>query len=142
MFFTRAGLEQATRPEVADHHASRFLRAGVHKVVDLACGRIGSDSIAFVRAGLDVVAVDVDPETAEVARASLAGRAEVICADANEVAEELIRPGVAVFCDPARRNDHGRVWRLEDFEPRWSTVMRLLDGEPPASNSARHCRAR
>ncbi|HJY43432.1 MAG TPA: methyltransferase domain-containing protein [Propionibacteriaceae bacterium] len=131
MFFTRAGLEQATRPEVADHHASRFLQAGVHKVVDLGCG-IGSDSIAFARAGLDVVAVEVDPETAEVAQANLAGRAEVICADANEVAEHLIRPGVAVFCDPARRNDHGRVWRVEDFEPRWSTVMRLLDGEQAA----------
>ena len=48
--------------------------------------------MAFARAGLDVVAVDVDPETAEVARANLAGRAEVICADANEVAEQLIRP--------------------------------------------------
>ena len=131
MYFTRAGLEQATRPAVADHHASRFLQAGVHKLIDLGCG-IGSDSMAFARAGLEVVAVDVDPETAAVAQANLAGRAEVICADANEVAEQLLRPGVAVFCDPARRNDHGRVWRVEDFEPRWSTVMRLLDGERAA----------
>jgi hypothetical protein len=37
MFFTRAGLEQATRPEVADYHASRFLAAGVRRVVDLGC---------------------------------------------------------------------------------------------------------
>jgi hypothetical protein len=131
MFFTRAGLEQATRPEVADYHASRFLQAGVHKVIDLGCG-IGSDSMAFARVGLEVVAVDVDPDTATVAQANLAGRAEVICADAHEVAEQLMTPGVAVFCDPARRNDHGRVWRVEDFEPRWSTVMRLLDGEQAA----------
>jgi SAM-dependent methyltransferase len=131
MFFTRAGLEQATRPEVADYHASRFLQANVHKVIDLGCG-IGSDSMAFARVGLEVVAVDVDPNTATVAQANLAGRVEVICADANEVAEQLITPEVAVFCDPARRNDHGRVWRVEDFEPRWSTVIRLLDGEQPA----------
>jgi hypothetical protein len=131
MFFTRAGLEQATRPEVADHHASRFLQAGAHRVIDLGCG-IGSDSMAFARAGLEVVAVDVDPMTAAVAQANLAGRAEVICADATEVAEQLITPGVALFCDPARRNDHGRIWRVEDFEPRWSTVMRLLDGERTA----------
>jgi hypothetical protein len=28
MLFTRAGLEQASRPEVADYHANRFLQAG------------------------------------------------------------------------------------------------------------------
>ena len=28
MFFTRAGLEQASRPEVADHHANRFRKPG------------------------------------------------------------------------------------------------------------------
>ena len=46
--------------------------------------------MAFARAGLEVVAVDVDPGTAAVAQANLADRAEVICADANEVAEQLI----------------------------------------------------
>jgi hypothetical protein len=127
MFFTRAGLEQATRPEVADYHASRFLQAGVGRVIDLGCG-IGSDSLAFARAGLEVVAVDIDPVTAAVARANLAGQAEVICADADKAAEQLITPGVGVFGDPARRNERGRVWRVEDFEPRWSTVLRLLDG--------------
>jgi THUMP domain-like/Methyltransferase domain len=127
MFFTRAGLEQATRPEVADHHASRFLQAGVRKVIDLGCG-IGSDAMAFARAGLEVLAVDVDPETAAVAQANLAGVADVICTDANEVSKQLITARVGVFCDPARRNDHGRVWRVEDFEPRWPTVMQLFDG--------------
>jgi SAM-dependent methyltransferase len=131
MFFTRAGLEQATRPEVADHHAQRFLQAEARRVVDLGCG-IGSDSLAFARAGLDVVAVDVDPATAAVAQANLAGRAEVICADASDVAEQLITPGVGVFCDPARRNDHGRVWRVEDFLPAWSIVSDLLDSERTA----------
>ncbi|HVD54327.1 MAG TPA: methyltransferase domain-containing protein [Propionibacteriaceae bacterium] len=131
MFFTRAGLEQATRPEVADHHAQRFVRADVRRVVDLGCG-IGSDSLAFARAGLDVVAVDVDPVTAAVAQANLTGRAEVLCADASDVAEQLITPGVGVFCDPARRNDHGRVWRVEDFLPAWSIVIDLLDGDRTA----------
>ena len=127
MFFTRAGLEQATRPEVADHHASRFVEAGVRRVLDLGCG-IGSDSMAFARAGLEVVAVDVDPTTAAVAQANLAGCGEVICADASDVAEQLMTAGVGVFCDPARRDDRGRVWRVEDFTPAWSTVMELLDG--------------
>jgi THUMP domain-like/Methyltransferase domain len=131
MFFTRAGLEQASRPEVADYHARRFLRAGVRRVIDFGCG-IGSDSLAFVRAGLEVTAVDVDPATAAVAQANLASRAEVICADALEVAEQLITPVVGVFCDPSRRNDHGRVWRIEDFTPPWSFVTHLLDGRQTA----------
>jgi hypothetical protein len=127
MFFTRAGLEQATRPEVADHHAKRFLQAGVRRVIDLGCG-IGSDSLAFARAGLEVVSVEVDPVTAAVAQANLVGRADVICANADEVTEKLITPGVGVFCDPARRNDRGRLSHVEEFEPRWSTVLQLLDG--------------
>jgi len=131
MFFTRAGLEQATRPEVADYHASRFLAAGVRRVVDLGCG-IGSDSLAFARAGLEVIAVEIDPITSAVAEANLADRGQVICADANEVAEQLITPDAGVFCDPARRNDHGRVWRVEDFMPAWPLVLRLLDGAQAA----------
>ena len=52
LFFTRDGLEQASRPEVADHHAARFAAAGVRRVVDLGCG-IGADALAFAgrRAG-------------------------------------------------------------------------------------------
>jgi SAM-dependent methyltransferase len=131
MFFTRAGLEQATRPEVADYHATRFLKADVRRVVDLGCG-IGSDALAFARAGLKVVAVEVDPMTAAVAQANLGDRAQVICGDATDLAEQLITPGIGVFCDPSRRNDHGRVWRVEDFMPAWSLVLRLLDGERAA----------
>jgi SAM-dependent methyltransferase len=127
MFFTRDGLEQATRPAVADQHAQRFRAAGVRRVVDLACG-IGADALAFLRAGLEVVAVERDPDTAAVAAANLAGRAEVICADAEQVAADLLRPGVGAFCDPARRNARGRVWRVTDFTPRWSLVTDLLDG--------------
>ena len=131
MFFTRDGLEQATRPAVADRHAQRFVAAGVRRVVDLGCG-IGADALAFVRAGLEVVAVERDPDTAAVAAANLAGRAEVISADVEEVAADLLTPGVGAFCDPARRNERGRVWRVTDFSPSWSLVTGLLDGRRTA----------
>ena len=145
LFFTREGLEQATRPAVANWHAQRFLAAGVRRVVDLGCG-IGADALAFVRAGLEVVAVERDPDTAAVAAANLAGRAEVICADAEQVAADLLTPGVGAFCDPARRTiggarggsppgmstARGRVWRVSDFTPSWSLVTGLLDGRRTA----------
>ena len=38
MVFTRAGLEQATRMNVAALHAGRFAGAGIRSVADLGCG--------------------------------------------------------------------------------------------------------
>ena len=124
MFFTRAGLEQATRPEIAAHHAQRLVAAGARRVVDLGCG-IGTDALAFAAAGLEVLAVEIDPTTAEVARANLGDRGTVVCADAADVITRL-EPSQAVFLDPARRSDRGRFWRVEDFSPDWSLVTGLL----------------
>ena len=127
MIFTRDGLEQATRPEVAEYHARHFAAAGVRRVVDLGCG-IGSDALAFAAAGLDVVAVEVDTEVADAARHNGGGRFEVIRGDAEALAGGLLQPGDGVFCDPARRTASGRVWRVEDFRPSWDFVSSLLTG--------------
>jgi len=129
LLFTRAGLEQASRAAVAAHHADRFVAAGVRRVVDLGCG-IGVDALALLDAGLEVVAVDSDPETASIAQANLGDRAEVLVGDAVELAPTLLGgPGVAAFADPARRTDRGRSWRLEDLSPPWSFVETLLSGD-------------
>lgn len=63
MLFTEAGYEQATRAAVANHHAARFVEAGLNSVADLGCG-LGADSLAFARAGLAVTSVELDPATA------------------------------------------------------------------------------
>ncbi len=126
MFFTRDGLEQASRPEVADYHAQRFVDEGVRRVVDVGCG-IGSDSLGFARAGLEVLAIELDQQTAGAAAANLAGVAEVVCADVELDADRFLTRDSAVFCDPARRTASGRVWRVEDLRPSWSFVKRVLD---------------
>ncbi|HEY0238133.1 MAG TPA: class I SAM-dependent methyltransferase, partial [Friedmanniella sp.] len=135
LWFTRDGLEQATRPEVADLHAQRLVAAGVRRVVDLGCG-VGSDAMAFVRAGLSVVAVERDPPTADVARANLAAAvaanggpatAEVVGADVLDVLAAGIEPETGVFADPARRDARGRVWRAADFSPDLTTLLALAD---------------
>ena len=128
MFFTRDGLEQATRPAVAAHHADRLRAAGASRVVDLGCG-IGADALAFAEAGLEVVAVERDPGTAAVAAANLGERGRVVCADAEQVAADLLTPGTAAFCDPARRTSRGRLWRVADFTPSWDLVSGLLTGD-------------
>jgi hypothetical protein len=111
-------------------------------VIDIGCG-IGSDSMGCARAGLGVVAVDVDPVTASVAQAKLAGRAEVICADASGVAEKLITPGVGVFCDPPDAMIAGGcgVWRTLHLRGPLSCVCSTAC-KRQASSWVRHCHIR
>jgi SAM-dependent methyltransferase len=132
LFFTRDGLEQATRPAVAAHHAARFVAAGVTGVTDLGCG-IGTDALALLDAGLSVRAVERDPATADVARANLgthpAGpEREVLVADAESVPVDGSDPTTGWFADPARRDAAGRVWTTAGLSPSWDFVLRLLVG--------------
>ncbi len=123
-FYTRTGLEQATRPAVAQYRAELMRAAGVTDVVDVGCG-LGFDSLAMTRAGLRVTAIEKDPATAVLAAANLAGLAEVTEQDAAA----LPPPGAsstAHFFDPARRSGKGRSWRVEDFSPPWALVTAHL----------------
>lgn len=127
MFFTRAGLEQATRSPVAVRRAQRLRSSGVARLADLGCG-IGSDAIAAARAGMSVVAVDNDPLTAAVAEANmqalgLSDRVRVECADATSVDLSACD---GVFCDPARRRGSGkRVFEPRAYSPPWEFVAAL-----------------
>ncbi len=130
LFFTPHGLEQATRPEVADWRARRLVAAGTTRVVDLGCG-IGADSMACLDAGLDVTAVELDPTTADHARVNLGPGAQVITGDAVALAPELLVGAdehTCVFIDPARRTDAGRTWRVDQFTPPWTFVLDLFTG--------------
>jgi hypothetical protein len=131
MFFTRAGLEQATRTIVAGRRAARLVAAGVTTLADLGCG-IGADALAAGRAGIRVYAVDSDPLTAEVATANaevlgLADLVRVDCADAATVTVERFD---AVFADPARRAGGRRVFDPRSYSPPWDIVAALPSRVP------------
>jgi SAM-dependent methyltransferase len=132
MFFTRPGLEQATRAVVADRRAARLAAAGVQILADLGCG-LGSDAMAAARAGIEVYAVEADPLTAaiaaaNVAAAGLAGQVRVECADAMSV---RVTDFDAVFADPARRREgRGRVFDPKAYSPPWDFVAGLADRVP------------
>ncbi|HEX9999999.1 MAG TPA: methyltransferase domain-containing protein [Actinoplanes sp.] len=132
MFFTRTGLEQATRAVVADRRAARLAAAGVRTLADLGCG-LGSDALAAARAGISVYAVEADPQTAEMAAANVAAaglteRVRVECADATSVRVEDYD---AVFADPARRRaGRGRVFDPKSYSPPWDFVARLAERVP------------
>jgi SAM-dependent methyltransferase len=135
LFFTPAGLEQSTRRPVAELRAQRYAAAGVRRVADLCCG-IGGDALALAALGIDVLAVDRDPLTCAVARANaaalnLAGRIEVRCADVVKVSLE--EEGCdAVFLDPARRTDLGRVFDPAAYSPSWDFALGLAGRVPAA----------
>jgi THUMP domain-like len=125
LFFTPAGLEQATRPPVARHRAQRYAAAGASRIADLCCG-IGSDLLALAGAA-ELTGVDRDPLTAAIARANVAaagrsGRATVLCADATTVD---LRGHDAVFIDPSRRGAHGRIFEPDAYSPPLAFVAEL-----------------
>ena len=128
MLFTRDGLEQATRFQVALWHAQRLYNAGVRRIADLGCG-IGTESLAFATRGLQVLAVELDPLTAQIAAHNLRPfpDVEVLCGDVADFgAPDLARLDIqAVFLDPARRGPRGRRAKPADWSPSWDEILRL-----------------
>jgi hypothetical protein len=112
MLFTQAGLEHATRLNVAARHAQRFAQAGVRHVADLGCG-LGADAMALASLDIAVTAVEVDETTAACATINLIPfpHATVVHSDATSVALE---DGAGVWLDPARRttttSGTKRIW--------------------------------
>jgi SAM-dependent methyltransferase len=132
MFFTPDGLEQATRPPVADRRAARVAALGAPvAVADVCCG-IGGDLIALARAGCAVDAVDRDPLTAAVARAN-ADALGLTGVRVRTGAAEDVDPGAyqVLFADPARRRAGGRVFDPAAYSPPWPVVLDLA-GRAPA----------
>ncbi|MFJ7331929.1 methyltransferase domain-containing protein [Streptomyces sp. NPDC101116] len=134
MFFTPNGVEQSTRASVAAYRARRMAESGITSVADLCCG-IGGDAIALARAGIRVLAVDRDPQTAATARANaealgLAGLVEVREADVTEVDTAGFD---AVFVDPARRGGRGRIFDPEAYSPPLSWAVSAARRAPRAA---------
>ena len=130
LLFTKPGLEQATRIEVARYHAKRLGTSS--SVTDLGCG-IGIDSIAFAEASLAVVAVEAEDETAKFARHNLSGfsgaSVQVGLAEQFEIQTE------SVYLDPARRDlsasgSSRKMLRPEDFSPSIDFAFELLSKFP------------
>ena len=136
MLFTQAGLEQATRLNVAARHAERFAKAGISHVADLGCG-LGADSMAMASMDISVTAVEMDETTAACATINLMPfpHATVVHSDATSVELDGID---GVWLDPARRTTSTsgtkRIWDPEAFSPPLSFV------ETPGSHRTCHRR--
>jgi SAM-dependent methyltransferase len=115
MLFTEAGLEQATRLQVAARHAGRFQAAGVAWVADLGCG-IGADALAIAALDIEVTGVDRDQVTAAIASFNLAPWSNARIEQADVTEYDL--SGVdGIYLDPARRNASRRLSNPADWSP-------------------------
>lgn len=127
MFFTRAGLEQATRAVVADRRAARLGAAGVTTMADLGCG-LGADALAAARQGISVYAVEADPLTAALAAANVAaaGLDHLVTVECTDAVSVEVEKYDAVFADPARRRaGRGRLMDPRSWSPSWDFIATL-----------------
>ena len=124
MYFTRAGLEQASAEVIASHRMARYAGAGL--VADLCCG-IGGDLTALA-AGRRVLAVDRDPLHLRMALANAEayGVAAGVTGVAADVREASLRGVDGAFIDPARRAGQRRL-RAGDSEPPLDWCIALAD---------------
>ena len=124
MYFTRAGLEQASAEVIASHRMARYAGAGL--VADLCCG-IGGDLTALA-AGRRVLAVDRDPLHLRMALANAGayGVAGGVTGVAADVREASLRGVDGAFIDPARRAGQRRL-RAGDSEPPLYWCIALAD---------------
>jgi SAM-dependent methyltransferase len=128
MLFTEAGLEQATRLQVAAQHAGRFQRAGVAWVADLGCG-IGADALAIAALDIEVTGVERDEVTAAVASFNLAPWSNARIE--NEDATEADLSGVdGIYLDPARRDGVRRLRDPADWSPSLDFAFELATRFP------------
>ncbi|MCL2482778.1 MAG: SAM-dependent methyltransferase [Propionibacteriaceae bacterium] len=154
LFFTREGLEQATRWDVARWRARQLVASGVRQVIDAGCG-LGIDALAAHQAGLAVSGIEADPATAIMAEANIrAGTRDipVQCPDSGpgtpepegsdhdhvsphiltariedlDLTDWLADPSTAIFLDPSRRTVRGRSWDVADLSPSWEFVFSVI----------------
>jgi len=128
MFFTRAGLEQASSEVIARYRSARYAGAGL--VADLCCG-IGGDLVALA-GGRDVLAVDLQPLHLRMARANaeVYGVAAGVTTAAADVRDVALDGAEGLFIDPARRRQ-GRRLRAGHSDPPLEWCLSLAGQASP-----------
>ena len=135
MYFTEAGLEQASRLKVAAIHAGRFRDSGITNIADLGCG-IGAETLAMASLDLTVSAFELDEVTAAIASYNLASFEKVTVEQADVTKLDLTNFEGA-FIDPARRDLDGpkkeftkRKYDLSEISPSFEFVMEVAKKIP------------
>lgn len=128
MYFTRQALQQASSWPVSTYRAARY--QGFSRILDLGCA-IGGDTLALA-AVAPTLGLDLDPLRLHMARAN----AQALDLPAQFIQADLTAPALplsstaALFFDPSRRQQHRRLFSVQDYHPPLSTVDRWLPRFP------------
>jgi hypothetical protein len=129
LYFTREALEQASNYEVSLHRAERY--RGYAQIADLGCS-VGGDTFALAGVA-PTIGIDRDPLRLAMAKANL----EVLGLDADFIQTDLVSsfpclqyPSVALFFDPARRENGRRISSVRKYIPPLPTVANWLSYYP------------
>lgn len=124
-YLTRQTLEQASRYDVARHHALHFVRC--KHVLEIGTGA-GSDTAAIASKVDFVTSIEADKDVAMMARQNLElqniKNFEIINGRAEELELQLSKFD-GLWCDPSRRDPQGRIKDPEQYRPSLSFVMEL-----------------
>ena len=119
MLFTPDALQQASDPLVRRWRTGQMSGS----VVDVCCS-IGTDALAFARAGCDVVGVDIDPVRVAMARYNAAAVGVDVAFQVMDVTEQAPPPAETLFYDPARRDERGfRIYDVQRYIPPLSLMQ-------------------
>lgn len=128
LFPKAVSAEQCTHERVAQFHASLFCDGD--SVLDMTMG-LGVDAYYISRCVKSLVAVELDPEIAEVGKYNfsfLNPRIQVVWADSVKYLESSHDTFSAVFIDPARRGSQGqRLYGLTDCQPDVLSLLPLFE---------------
>ncbi len=126
MLLTEPALQQASHPAV---RAWR-VRGWPGSTLDVCCS-IGSDTLAFARAGHEVIGLDNDPVRVAMAQHNATALGVTAAFDVRDVTQGTLPPADTLFYDPARRDDHGnRIHNVADYIP----PLSLIDAWRPNYN--------
>lgn len=116
----------ASSPAIADYKSQRFKHLLNHTDILDLCSGIGADTMALTAAGLDPLAVDLDPVRAWMTEQNAACRTLI-----GDVAS-LSLPCIPLHIDPQRRvsASHSRIPTLADLTPEPGILWRLVFEHP------------
>jgi hypothetical protein len=134
MYFTRQAMEQASSYDVSEYRSERYKTFQV--VTDLGCS-IGGDTLSLAKVA-NTIGIDLDPLRLAVARANVkalgvAGAACFLQADLCSplpLSSKGFRRGMALFFDPARRDDWRRIYSTHEYIPPLDVVKDWLPSFP------------
>lgn len=126
-FVTSRILPQATRPQIAGHHAAAF--KGAKHVLEIGTG-LGVDTFFLSKATTKVTSIEADANLADLARLNLqingCDNVAVITGTAQNIIPDLqLQDFDALWADPARRTGEDRVTNPTQYSPPLEYVLSI-----------------